>query len=405
VSNGMPTYGERPETRLVSVSELRPAEWNPRLIKDKRFKQLCRSLEADPQFLWQRPILAKLDGEVLAGNMRLRAAIHLGWSNVPAILADIPDQLAKERALRDNNGFGEWQEDELSALIYELEQAGSDLDLLGFEDDYLKQMRELSGSTGETDAPEAQIDRAEELREQWGTARGQLWTIGKHRLLCGDSTNAEDVARLMGGERATLLATDPPYNVGIEYGDDVDDSKIAAEYEAFSRAWFAEWSSASERQIVTPGCYNLASWLRWFDAYHVAPWTKTNAMTNGKVARWWCWEPVLFFGSQWNRGRSNDVFDYPVSNQDGVANHPCPKPLKMWADLFENYSERGDIVADAFCGSGTAFIAAEQLGRSCYSAELEPKYVAVALQRMADMGLTPVLVDTVDLKERASVNA
>lgn len=124
-------------TDSVPVANLKPAPWNPRLIKDKRFQQLCRSLAADPDFMEQRPILATADGTVYAGNMRLRAAIHLGWPTVPAILEDIPEQLAKERALRDNNGFGEWQEDQLSELLTELQMAGSDLDVLGFEPDWL----------------------------------------------------------------------------------------------------------------------------------------------------------------------------------------------------------------------------------------------------------------------------
>lgn len=212
-----------------------------------------------------------------------------------------------------------------------------------------------------------------------------------HRLLCGDSTSTDDVSTVMAGERATLLATDPPYNVSIAYGDNVDDNKADAEYEAFSRSWFETWRSVTDRQIVTPGCNNLASWLRWFDVYHVAPWTKTNAMTNGKVSRWWCWEPVLFFGAEWPRGRFNDVFDYPVGQQSGVANHPCPKPLKMWCDLIENYSEPGDVIAEPFGGSGTTHVAAEQTGRRCYAIELEPKYAAVILQRLSDLGLTPRL--------------
>ncbi|MBV8431306.1 MAG: ParB N-terminal domain-containing protein [Acetobacteraceae bacterium] len=92
----------------VPLTQLHPAPWNPRHIKDPRFDQLCRSMEADPDFLWQRPVLATQDGTVFAGNMRLRAAQQLGWTDIPAILCDIPEQLAKERALRDNNQFGEW---------------------------------------------------------------------------------------------------------------------------------------------------------------------------------------------------------------------------------------------------------------------------------------------------------
>lgn len=242
-------------------------------------------------------------------------------------------------------------------------------------------------------APEPEIDRAAELQKKWGTELGQLWQIGNHRLLCGDSTVPQDVERLMNGQTAVLLATDPPYNVSIDYGENVDDSKLEAEYEAFSRGWFDLWASFSSRQVVTPGCNNLARWCRYFEPYHVAPWTKTNSMTNGKVARWWCWEPVMFFGEKWKRERSNDVFDFPIGEQGGVANHPCPKPLKMWGDLIENYSSAGDRIADAFCGAGTAIVAAEQLGRKCNAMDLEPKWVAVTLERLSQMGLEPKLIE------------
>lgn len=256
-------------------------------------------------------------------------------------------------------------------------------------------------ATGDVaDDPGAQIDRAEELREQWQTERGQVWEIPSaslpgrsHRLMCGDSTSAEDVGRLMAGEKAVLLASDPPYNVNVDYGEEIDDLKSETDYEVFSRAWFGLWKSVSDRQIVTPGCNNLARWTRYFEPYHIAPWTKTNSMTNGKVARWWCWEPVFFFGEQWKRMRANDVFDYPIGAQSGVANHPCPKPLRMWIDLLENYSDHSALTADAFGGSGTSFVAAEQTGRICYGMELEPKYVAVTLERLAGMGLAPMLTD------------
>jgi DNA modification methylase len=203
-----------------------------------------------------------------------------------------------------------------------------------------------------------------------------------HHLLCGDCTDPDAVALHQQGHRATLAPVDPPYNVGFDYdGETVDDNKQSEAYQDFSRAWFALCQSVSERQIVTPGCYNLASWLRWFDAKHWAPWTKTNSMTNGVVSHFWCWEPVLFFGEKWPRRRSNDVFDFPIGQQSGVENHPCPKPLKMWADLLENYSEEGDLIYEAFNGSGTTLIACEQLGRRCRALEISPAYVAVALER------------------------
>nr|HPK27584.1 site-specific DNA-methyltransferase [Anaerolineaceae bacterium] len=234
------------------------------------------------------------------------------------------------------------------------------------------------------------------LRVKWGVESGQLWQLGEHRLICGDCTDRAVVERVMGGERAALAPVDPPYNVGFDYDSKtVDDTKSVDSYEEFSKAWFAICQAVSEKQIVTPGCYNLALWLRWFDAYHWAPWTKSNSMTNGKVSRFWCWEPVLFFGEKWCRARSNDIFDFPIGKQEGVANHPCPKPLKMWVDIIQNYSDDGAIIFECFSGAGTTIIACEQTGRKCRAVEISPAYCAVAIQRWVDVtGNEPVLLDT-----------
>tara|TARA_R100001530_G_C4306339_1_gene151779 strand:+ start:39 stop:620 length:582 start_codon:yes stop_codon:yes gene_type:complete len=117
----------------VPLSKLKPAEWNPRLIKDERFKNLCKSIENDPEFMKLRPILATKDGTIYAGNMRYRAVQHLGWTEVDAELTDIPEKLAKERAIKDNNQFGEW-DDNLATFLDELEKEGIDLDQLGLDE-------------------------------------------------------------------------------------------------------------------------------------------------------------------------------------------------------------------------------------------------------------------------------
>jgi ParB-like chromosome segregation protein Spo0J len=124
----------------VPIDRLRPAPWNPRSVRDERFAQLCRSLEADPAFLEQRPILAQADGTVFAGNHRLLAAKHLGWVTVPAIIADVPDDVAKRRAMIDNNNAADWADDDLGALLASLGDSGTDLTLLGFEDGELERL-------------------------------------------------------------------------------------------------------------------------------------------------------------------------------------------------------------------------------------------------------------------------
>jgi hypothetical protein len=140
------------QVQRVPIAQLKPSEWNPRLIHDSRFKQLCRSLEADPDFMEQRPILATFDGTIYAGNMRWRAAKHLGWSTVPTILSDIDPTLAKERALKDNNQFGEWQEQELAELLAELQMGGRELETLGFPDGEVERLLDSVGLLSEAEA-------------------------------------------------------------------------------------------------------------------------------------------------------------------------------------------------------------------------------------------------------------
>ncbi len=141
-----------PAPRETLLAALRPSDWNPRSIKDERFKNLCRSIEADPEFLWRRPVLAQSDGTIYAGNMRYLAAQHLGMSTIPAIVEDVPDQLARERALRDNAQWGDWAEDDLAKLLAGLREEGSDLDLLGFDDRELQALlNKLANEGGLTD--------------------------------------------------------------------------------------------------------------------------------------------------------------------------------------------------------------------------------------------------------------
>jgi len=128
------------EPRLVPLTELHPIEWNPRTIRTDRFQNLCQSVQADPEFLRLRPVLAQSDGAIYAGNMRYRAAEHLKLRDIWAVIEDVPDKLAKERAIRDNQQWGEWQEDQLSELLAGLHEQGSALDILGFEDTELNKL-------------------------------------------------------------------------------------------------------------------------------------------------------------------------------------------------------------------------------------------------------------------------
>jgi len=372
------------------LSELVPWERNPRQITDKQAKRLEESFE---QFGQVEIIAIGPENQIYNGHQRLKVLSQKYGSNYEV------DVRVASRALTEK------EREKLTIFLHKGAAGDWDFDVLANEfelDDLLNwgfEPKELDLDLWAGDPPEdvePQIDKAEELREKWGVKLGDLWQLGDHRLICGDCTDKAVVERVMGGEKAELAPVDPPYNVGFDYdGSTVDDNKNVQSYEEFSRAWFGLCQSVSIRQIVTPGCNNLASWLRWFDAYHWAPWTKSNSMTNGKVSRFWCWEPVLFFGEKWGRSRSNDIFDFPIGKQEGVANHPCPKPLKMWVDLVQNYSEKDAVIFDSFSGSGTTIIACEQTGRKCRAVEISPAYVAVAIQRWVDVtGKEPVLLES-----------
>lgn len=361
----------------MKVSQLKKNPGNPRQIKGEKLELLKKSVGSFQKMMELRPMIVDEDFVVLGGNMRLAAIKALGLKEIPDTwvrqVTDLTDDEKKEFIIKDNNSFGEYDWDAIANEWSDLLLADWGLDVPGFE--------AIDEPEGDADA-EPQIDKAAELNKKWKVKSGDLWQIGEHRLLCGDSTNRDDVELLMGGETASLMVTDPPYNVSIDYGDYVDDDKSEVDYASFSTAWFLLWSEYSARQIVTPGGKNMARWCRYFDPYHIAPWTKSNSMTNGKVARWWCWEPVFFFGEQWPRTRSNDIFEYPIGQQKKTGGHPCPKPLTMWSDLISSYSEAGEIVLEPFSGSGTTHVASQNTSRRCFGMEMESKYCAVILERM-----------------------
>jgi DNA modification methylase len=285
--------------------------------------------------------------------------------------------------------------------------------------------------------PPAQIDQAGELQKKWCTGTGQLWRFGEHRLLCGDSTKAEDVARLMNGERAVLFATDPPYAVGYTGGShpqswgnkgsanrnkdwtgdyleancaDVrnsEDSGIElyrrfvdiAIKNAITRdaAWYC-WH-ASRRQMMLESVWNEAGAF----VHQQIIWVKTRPVLTYSLYLWQH-EPCLF---GWIKGEKPKTFRAEVGKRtDGFPTtvwavpsseietdaHPTSKPCKLFSLPMEMHTERGEICYEPFSGSGSQLVAAQQLGRRCFAIEKSPPFVAVVLERMAVLGLKPELV-------------
>jgi hypothetical protein len=371
-----------------------------------------------------KPIVVVADGTIIAGNGLVLAAQALGWMKIAAVT--YPDaKTARRYALADNRTaeLAEWDDDMLADEMKLLLDDGVDLTDDGWAADEIAKLTG-SGAGGDCGDPEPQIDRAEELRKKWGVERGQVWTLGAHRLMCGDSTKAEDVARLLGGTRVPLTFTSPPYGVGIDYGvfDDtlVNVRKTIAALATvlanvtadggYAVVNFGDIISAREALGTEEVCeYPMAVeyWGPFRDAGWLLHTRRVWAKPHARVAAPWCassnraatdWEHVWTWkrpGRGLNERREPSYLGvWDTSHGEGVAigkdrfGAGMPVVLAHW--VLEVYSNGADAVFEPFDGTGTTIIAAEQLGRRCYAMEIDPRYVAVALQRWVDAtGGTP----------------
>jgi hypothetical protein len=271
---------------------------------------------------------------------------------------------------------GEWDFDTL-ANEFELD------DLLdwGFEPKELD--LDLWAKDEPPDDPGAQIDKAEELREKWGVESGQVWQLGEHRLVCGDCTDADVVARVMQGEKAQLTLTDPPYGLGEkkksgkndynEYDDTLDNLRKLA------GAWLPLAREISPVVVFFPGVTN--AWL-----YPQADWVMCWFYAGGQLRSPWgfnCWQPLLCYGKdpmlQAGMGRHPDAIVH--SERASSDEHPCAKPISFWCWLLERVTLQGETILEPFGGSGTTIIAAAKTGRVCRAMEISPRYCDVVRRR------------------------
>ncbi len=286
---------------------------------------------------------------------------------------------------------------------------------------------EMPGTGSDVDA-EPQIGRADELREMWKTELGQIWLLGDHRLMCGDSTNEADVTRLMIGEKAVLFATDPPYLVDYD-GTNHPGTKVSQNRDSLNKDWsgtYRDFDRAEQGEGLYDGFVGVAvevairadaAWYCWHasrrQAMVEAVWERHGAFVHqqlvwvkerGVLTRsWYLWQhEPCFFG--WVRGQKPprsamaqplaSVWTLPSIARSEDLDHPTPKPTECFAIPMRQHTEPADICYEPFSGSGTQIIAAEQMGRRCFAMELAPEFVAVALQRWADAtGKTPALLD------------
>lgn len=376
---------------LLKIGDIKPNPDNPRLIKDDKFKKLVQSLKDFPEMATVRPVVVNKDKMVLGGNMRLKAAQAAGWEEVPVTIVDWPEDKQKEFIIKDNISGGEWDWDQLAN-----EWPQEDLEAWGLD---------LPTQFGE----ETEEDEAPEVSEDPPISKlGEVYLLGRHRLMCGDSTDKDQVDELF--DQATISFTSPPYNVGKnavlsfhkrkankynEYDDDNPD------YYELLAAFSALASDKSEYnfvnlQILANNKKQIITWLySSIDTFcDIAFWKKNvvqPSMANNVMDSQT--EVIFIFGGNGSRAINTGNFRGTVSNfiETPTATaenknsdiHNATMPVAMAAHFVANFTQKGDSIYDAFGGTGTTLIACEQLDRICYMMELDPKYCDVIRKRYA----------------------
>jgi 16S rRNA G966 N2-methylase RsmD len=378
-----------PETIYRKLKDLTKLKGNPRTIRDNQFVALCESVKNNADYFFARPlILSDRTGDltIIAGNQRFEAAKYLKFKEVPTcLLSDLTEEREREIIIRDNVNNGSWDEDVLANEwnLDELQEWG--LELPNFDGIEPESIAEDEAAVGEM------IDKAEELNKKWKVKTDDLWQIGRHRLLCGDSTKKENVEKLMGGEKAELFITDPPYNINFyaqrnkKGYDTSQDDLIVDDYFNLLISVYINAQTVTEKAIITCGKQNLTLWLSGFNVSEIGIWIAKNKMSGGKVSHLSLWEPVLFIGDFDRASRPTDLFEFNTSFQKDADAHPCPKQPDFFADLIASYSTGATL--DLFAGSGTTFIASEKLNRKGFGLELSENYCAVILERLTTLGL------------------
>jgi len=381
----------------VAIGDLRPDPFNPRRISDTELDALTRSIQ---EFGMVDPIIARRqDFAVIGGHQRLIAARRLGIVVVPVIFLDISSDQAKLLNLALNRISGSWDQELLARLLAELGSVPEiDLQLSGFADDEIAKLLKAlevreKGTLPETFDLDATLAAA---RADTGVVRGDIWQLGDHRMMCGDSADSGDVARLMAGQAATLMVTDPPYGVDYE-GDQhfrpakrkrpLANDDLGSDQAAFWTETFRHWPLDGDVYLFSPSGPLISKLCASIEAAGIEHhqwliWVKQK-LVMGR-AHYHYRHEHLFYGwkgkTSWNHSRSEDSvweFDRPMASPE----HPTAKPLALCQRAIQNSSQPNDIVIDPFLGSGTTLIAADRTGRRCFGMEIDPTYCRVAIAR------------------------
>lgn len=415
------------ELKKIEIEKLNPAEYNPRkdlTPEDDEYQKIKRSIE---EFGYISPLVINSDNTVISGHQRLKVLKDLGYESIEAIVVEIDKTKEKAVNIALNKISGEWDRQKLADLLLELDTGAFDLELTGFDmDEIEKMMTEFYPEESEEDDfdPDEELEKIEEAK----TKVGDIWLLDSHRLLCGDATDITQVSRLMGDKTADLVITDPPYNVDYEGFDGKKIKGDKQEDKAFYQFLFDAFQNmnaytkeggpiyifhADSEGINFRTAMVDSGWLM----KQALIWVK-NTFVMGRQDYHWQHEPILY---GWKKGASHawygfrdkstvvdkriDIKDLKKSELleftrellqtiDGTVIeldkpkknelHPTMKPIELIGYLIQNSSLTEEIVLDLFMGSGSTLIAADQLRRYCFGAEIDPAYCDVIVKRYID---------------------
>ena len=400
------------QIELWPIERLRPYARNARLHSDNQVAVLAANML---KFGWTMPCLISDDGELIAGHGRILAATQLGLSKIPVLrLSHLDEDHRRALRLSDNSvaDMAEWDELNLGLEVIDLQALGFDTDLLGFSDEFLEGL--LNAAQGGDDAHSGSIEGEDDIPEPPVTpvsVAGDLWQLGSHRLICGDSTSADVVGRLLAGVKPHLMVTDPPY--GVEYDPSWRNQAGAAKTKRTGKVLNDDRADWREAWSLFPGDVAYI----WHGALHAATvadsliaagfairsqiiWAKDRLVLSRGDYHWQhepCWYAVRAKGKGHWAGDRKQTTLWQIANkdQDATTVHGTQKPVECMRRPILNNSSPGQAVYEPFMGSGTTLIAAETTGRLCFGVELNPTYVDVAIERwQAFTGEEAVLKDS-----------
>ena len=380
--------------QIIDINKLIPATYNPRKDLKPDDAEYIKIKNSIVKFGFVSPLVINKDMTVIGGHQRLKVLKDLGITEVECIVVDLDKTNEKALNIALNKIQGDWDEDKLEALLQELKLEEFDMNLTGFDFD---EVDEILNDINGTKEDNFDVDSAYEEIEEPITKPGDIWILGNHRLMCGDSTHKDDIMRLMNNQDANMLLTDPPYNVDYVgktaealkiKNDNMDDNQfyeflrkvfenvyIVTKEGASIYVFHADTEGINFRKAFKDAGFKLAECLIW----------KKDCFVMGRQDYQWQHEPVLY---GWKEGKAhyfiNDrtqstILEFDRPKQSTL--HPTMKPIDLIAKLIKNSSRENDIILDLFGGSGSTIIAAEQLNRCCYTMELDPKYCDVIVKR------------------------